>query len=504
MSLVHSPRARTLVMLSWVAAATVGGAAVTHAQRDKCDVQDDNSSDLMGAHLFLGRATDPKNTNQAQKDSLLRQGVASLTASKFNEQKELGRDFLLGEALSLEAANPNINPVGPRGSYGFKTDSASTIDIIAKADTLMNIIASKKKECQDLADRVRQQAYVPLTNAALSDLNSKNYAQADTLARRALEIYTKSPYAYSALGSVDITKQDYPGAKENFQKVISLSGTDTTYRKLKDIAMYNLAVVSSTIADDSAKSPNHKMLADSAVVAWKAYQQADPSNPNAQAGLTHALQASGDTAQANALYSDMINNPSKYTDQQLFQSAIAAAQAKDENAAVKLFSLGLKTNPYFSTALYYVANSEFNNGQVDSLMPTIRRLVSIDPNNPDAYRILAGAYQLRARDATDPKLKRAYQDSIVVALKKYQQPKVGVTVTNFADDGQHVSVSGRIQNFTDSSHTYTPQFSFIDPQGNVVGTKGSSPVTVGPKQTGTFQLSTDARGAVAYKYAPLD
>jgi tetratricopeptide (TPR) repeat protein len=505
MSLLDSPRFRALVTLGW-AAATLGVASAAHAQRgkqDKCDVGDDNSSEAMGGRLFLSRVTDPKMTNQAQKDSLLRQAVTSLTSTKMDEQKDFGRDYLLAEALVLEAADTAIDPVGQRGSFGFKRDSAVQVDILATADTLLSTLATKKPDCAATADNMRQQAYVPLTNAALGEINAHNYGRADTLAHRAVSIYTKSPYVYNALGSVDITKKDYTGAKENFEKVVSLSASDTNYRKLKNVAMYNLAVVSSTLAD-TTKGSDHQAAADSAVTAWKAYAAANPSDPNAQAGLTHALQASGDTAQAKALYSDMLSNPSKYTEMQLFQSAIAAAQAKDEVTAVKLFQDGMKTNPYFREALYYVANSEFNNGQIDSLMPTVRRLVSIDPNNPDDYRLLAGAYQLRARDATDPKIKRAMQDSTLQALKKFQAPKVGLTVTNFANDGQHMSIAGKIENFSDSARTYTPKFSFIDATGNIVGSKDASPVTVRPKQTGTFALSADVKGAVAYKYAPLD
>ncbi len=506
MSLVDSSRLRTKVALA-LAVASLGVASSAQAQKNNknaCDVGDDQSSESMGGRLFLSRATDPK-APQAQKDSLARQAVGSLTSTKLNEQKDFGRDYLLAEALVLQAADTGLSPVGPRGSYGFKSDSATQVDILAMADTLLTTLAEKKPECATQADNMRQQAYVPLTNAALANLNSHNYGHADTLAHRAVAIYTKSPYVYNALGSVAITKRDYVTAKENFNKVITLAGTDTTVRQLKKVAMYNLAVVSSTLADSLKGTPQHQAMADSAVTAWKAYQAAYPTDPNAQAGLTHALQASGDTTQAKALYSDMLNNPSKYTNMQLFNSAISAAQAKDEPTAVKLFQEGMKTNPYFREALYYVANSQFNNGQVDSLMPTVRRLVAIDPNNPDDYRLLAGAYQLRSRDAKDLKMKREMQDSTLEALKKYKEPKVSLTITNFADDGEHVALTGRLANFdTAQAHTFQPKFSFIDANGNVVGTKDADPVNVPAKGTATFQVSAAVKGAVAYKYAPLN
>ncbi len=512
MSLVDSSRLRTMVALA-LAVASLGVASSAQAQKNSknaCDVGDDQSSESMGGRLFLSRATDPK-APQAQKDSLARQAVGSLTSTKLNEQKDFGRDYLLAEALVLQAADTGLSPIGPRGSYGFKGDSGTQVDILATADTLLTTLAEKKPECATQADNMRQQAYVPLTNAALGNLNSKNYGHADTLAHRAVSIYSKSPYVYNALGSVAITRHDYASAKENFTKVIALAGTDTTVRQLKKVAMYNYAVVSSALADSLKGTPQHQGVADSAVTAWKAYQAAYPTDPNAQAGLTHALQASGDSTQAKALYADMLNNPNKYTNMQLFNSAISAAQAKDEPTAVKLFQEGMKTNPYFREALYYVANSQFNNGQIDSLMPTVRRLIAVDPNNPDDYRLLAGAYQLRSRDATDPKLKRAMQDSTLAALKKFQQPKVGLVITNFANDGEHITLAGRLANYDSAAaHPFAPKFTFLDASGNVVGTKDADPVNVPPGQnaknpgTATFQVSAAVKGAVAYKYAPLD
>jgi Flp pilus assembly protein TadD len=506
MSAFNSSRFRALITFAW-AAASIAGVSTLHAQKGKrnnCDVGDDNSSESMGGRLFLSRVTDPKMTNQTTKDSLLRQAVGSMTGSKLNANKDFGRDYLLGEALVLEAANPNTATVGPRSSFGFKQDADQQVDILATADTLLSALAKGKPDCADMADNMRLQAYVPLTNASLAEINNKNYAKADTLAHRAVSIYTKSPYVYNALGSVALTRNDLASAKQNYQQVIALSGTDTTYRKLKNVAMYNLAVVASQLADGEKGKPDHQVMADSAVLAWKAYQAVNPADANAQAGLTHALQASGDTTQANQLYSDMLNNPSKYNDVQLFQSAIAAAQGQNETMALRLFQLGLKTNPFFREGLYFVANSEFNNGQIDSLMPTVRRLIAVDPNNPDDYRLLAGAYQMRTRDATDPKVKKAMADSTLAALKKFKQPTVSLTITNFAHDGDHMAVGGKIQNLSDSTHVYTAKFSFIDATGNVVSSKDAAPVTVPAKATGTFEISTTAPGAISYKYAPLD
>ncbi len=494
-----------------VLVALCGGALLTGSSRlqaqKKCNVEDDNSSESQAGRLFLSRATDPKVKDQAQKDSSIRQAVGAMGA-KFNPNKEFGRDFYLGEALVLEAANPN-NPVeGSRSQFGFKSDQdpSGHINILAYADTLLNDLAKGRPECALLADQVRLQAYPPLTNAAIQALQDTQYARADTLARRAEMVYQKSPYVYNVLAGVDVRRNDLQGAVDNYNKVIALSGDSANYKKIKPIAMYNLAVVRTSLAE-AATGSDKKDKGDSAVAAWKAYQAATvgdaTAQSNAQAGLTHALQISGDSAAAAGLYADMVNNPAKYTDIQLFQSAIAATRANDQNDAMKLFQAGLQKNPYFRDGLYYVANTEFNNGQIDSLMPTVRRLLSVDPNNPEDYRLLAGAYQLRQREAKDPKMKRALGDSIVSALSKYQKPSVKLTVTNYTNDGSKIAVGGMIENLSDSAHTYTPKFQFLDAGGNVVGSADSPPVQVPAKGTGKFNVAANASNAIAYKYEPL-
>ena len=508
MSAFESPRLRQLIMLACFSASLAAGSSALAQRAKRCDAADDESTELIGGRLALGRVLDPKNKemSQSSKDTLSRQAVGSL-GGKFNPAKEFGRDYYLAEALVLLAANPNTNPVGSRGSFGYKQDTATTVDILATADTLLMALVKGKPDCGDQADAIRQQAYVPLTNTALGELNAKNYGHADTLALRAVSIYQKSPYVYAVLGGVGYMNKDYPGAKQAYQRIIIITGTDTAknMRALRSQALRNLAAISDAVVLTTPdSSPSKKAAGDSAVAAWKAFVQAEPGNPDAQAGLTHALQVSGDTAAANQLFADMLNNASKYSAEQIFQSAANAARDRNEVVAVKLFQLGLKANPYYREALYYVANIEFNKGQIDSLMPTVRRLVSVDPNGVDDYRLLAGAYQIRQRNAKDPKVQKAMADSILQALYKFQQPKVGVVVTTVEHDGDHMRIAGRIENKDSTSHTYTPKFSFLDINGEVVGSKDGATVTVGPKQIGMFDITADIAKAVSYKYAPLD
>jgi tetratricopeptide (TPR) repeat protein len=465
-----------------------------------CTIDQDNGAEALSGRLFLSRVTDPK-TGADEKAKSLRQAVGTL-GGKYDRNKDLGRDYLFGEALVLFAAEPGAPMVGPRSSYGFKDDPTGTIDILQTADSLITLVETAHPECAQQTSAVRQQAYVPLVNASIQNLNSGQVDSASANAQRAASIYKKSPYVYNVLAGVAVKKTDYPTAAQNYRQVILLAGTDSNYKKLRTGAMYNLAVVTTSLAD-AATGADKKAKSDSAIQLWHEYIAANPSDPNGQAGLTNAMQSSGDTAAAGQLYSDMTANPGKYTDIQLFQSAVAAAKGNRENDALKLFEAGLVKNPFYNQALVYVCNAYFNANQPDKLFPAVRRLVDVDPADSDNYRLLAGAYQIRSKSETGA-AQKASRDSLVAALTKWKHPTVQVSVTRVLHDGDKMAVSGTLNNLTAVSKTYTLKFQFIDVTGKVLGTQDVPPLTVAAHGSQPFEVTATQPGVIAYKYSPLD
>ena len=134
------------------AATSVVTAPVLSAQKkgDKngapaCTIDNDNGAEAMSGRLFLSRVTDPK-TTAADRAKELRQAVGTL-GGKYDRTKDVGRDYLLGEALVLFASEPGTPLVGPRSSYGFKDDPSGTIDVLASADTVLTVIETTHPEC---------------------------------------------------------------------------------------------------------------------------------------------------------------------------------------------------------------------------------------------------------------------------------------------------------------------------------------------------------------------
>ncbi len=500
------PRFR-MAFIVLCAGTSVVAAPVASAQKkgDKnaapaCAVDNDNGAEALSGRLFLSRATDPK-TSADDKGKALRQAVGTL-GGKYDRNKDIGRDYLFGEALVLFTTEPATPLVGPRSTYGFKDDPTGTVDVLATADTVLTILETTHPECASQASAVRQQAYVPLVNASIGALNAGNTDSAGAMAQRALMIYKKSPYVYNVLAGVAVKKTDYATAQQQYRQVIAVAGTDTLYKKLKTGAMYNLAVVTTSLAD-AASGPDKKAKSDSAVQLWKDYVAANPGDPNGQAGLTNALQSSGDSAAAGQLFSDMTANPQKYTDIQLFQSGVAAAKANRQSNALKLFEAGLVKNPFYNQALVYVSNEYFNAGQLDKLFPAVRRLVDVDPADSDNYRLLAGAYQIRSKAETGA-AQKADRDSLVAALTKWKHPTSQVSVSRVLHDGDKMQISGKISNLTTAAKTYNLKFQFLDVSGKVLGSQDAPPLAVPPGGSQPFDVSATVPGVIAYKYLPIE
>jgi len=255
---------------------------------------------------------------------------------------------------------------------------------------------------------------------------------------------------------------------------------------------------------DAATGDQKKEFAKQSADAWTQYLQMNPNDADAKGALARAQSSAGDTAAVTQAYADMIANPDKYTDLQLFQAGFAASRANREAEAEKLFNAGLKLNPYFRDALYYVAAGYFNQKRADTLFPLARKLVDIDPNNADNWRLLAGAYQIRANgEPTKPVARKADVDSTMTFLSKSKTLPLQLRVTKFAKDGDKLTVGGTVANSGAKPDSLTIKFQFIDKNGQTLATQ-SVPVSVAAGGTQQFETSVTQPGIASFKYAPLE
>jgi hypothetical protein len=79
---------------------------------------------------------------------------------------------------------------------------------------------------------------------------------------------------------------------------------------------------------------------------------------------------------------------------------------------------------------------------------------------------------------------------------------VSLKVTSSAFGKENVKIAGTVENRSDTQKSFDVKFDVLNATGATVGT-GSTTVDVAPKSTGSFSLEIAAKGAVAWKNAPL-
>ncbi|HET7623534.1 MAG TPA: FxLYD domain-containing protein, partial [Gemmatimonadaceae bacterium] len=209
-----------------------------------------------------------------------------------------------------------------------------------------------------------------------------------------------------------------------------------------------------------------------------------------------------DTESLAAVWTDMAANPSNYKPEQLYDAGVKAYAAEKYDQAVKLMELGEQGNPYLRPGLFNLANAYWKNNQFDKMVPVARKLVEIDPDNPDNYQLVAIGYQGMQKAATDPKLQKQYSDSVSKYVVASDKLPVKVTFTSFTNDSAKHTVEGKVDNLGAQPKKVTLSVQFVDKSGNVVDTQTAA-LDLKPNGSAPFTVTSSGAGIVAYKYEPV-
>jgi tetratricopeptide (TPR) repeat protein len=278
--------------------------------------------------------------------------------------------------------------------------------------------------------------------------------------------------------------------------------------QIRNQVMYNYAVLLAAQADMQS-GDQQKETARKAVAAYKTFLEAYPNDEqrtNAQAGMGRMLASLGDTAAVATVFSEMLSDPSKYTDSQLLEGGTNAFNASRFDAAAKLFEAVLQRNPYYRDALFNLANTYWSQNQWDKMMPVAQRLSQVDPNNQDAWQLLAIAYKGRgdvAKAAKNQALERAMYDTAVKHVERKNALMSRIAFTLFSHDGPKHVLRGTVENASAKAATYTVRFEFLDKDGKAVAAKEVTVGPVEPKKTAPFMVEVNQAGIVSFRYAPF-
>ncbi|MGQ0712433.1 MAG: tetratricopeptide repeat protein [Gemmatimonadaceae bacterium] len=476
-----------------------------------CKVETDKPGQLKTAKNAMARAIagigDPmKSATDAIKE-------LDKNGAKIRGQNDVGYNMILGQAYTWLLARPGQSAVVRRGDIGFTTDAAAPLDLLVAADSAFDIVERASPECVSETEGYRRPAWEPLANSAAELINNDQLDSAETLIKRADILYQGSPHTSYFTAIIAQKRNDLPGAIAANKRTLDMISAEAAAKdegtgQIRNQVMYNYALLLSTKADADTGAAQ-KASAKAAADAFKAFIDAYPGDEqrtSAQARMGRMLAVLGDTAAVAIVFSEMLADPSKYTEVQLLESGTNAFNASRFDAAAKLFEAVLERNPYYRDALFNLANTYWSQQAWDKMLPVAKRLAEVDPNNQDVWQLLAIAYKGRgdiAKAAKNLALERAMYDTAVKNVERKNAINSRVAFTHFTHDGPKHTLRGTIENASTRPATYTVKFEFLDNQGTPVVAKEVTVGPVEPKKSAPFAVEVNQTGIVAFRYTPF-
>jgi len=481
-----------------LAAATLS--APLGAQAPVCRLETGKPFQLSSARIYLNKALG--STKDDEKPTHLRNSVNVLTTDAGKINNAAGRQWLLGKTLVLWSERPGMASIVTRSQVGYTENPSGKIDLLVAADSAFDAVESLAPQCADSVGIFRRRPYAKFYNAAIAQYNAKSYDSSLVLLRRAT-VLIETPGSFNLMSNIAMARGDTAGYEAALKRSVATTETDSVTVKIRRQAMLNLAITSQSRAlgqQGGAKTA----LMQQAIGYYQMYLKEVPGDATAQSNLAAALNASGQGATATTIniYEAMLDNPGKFTSLQLLEAGSVSASAKRTQDAMRLLEAGLKGNPNHRDGLFNLANLYFAANDAERLGPVVRKLVEVDPNSSDNWRLYAGQYQIRQKKGTDRE-KKAFTDSLIRYVERSNNIKVKVSGLQLTHSGTKHTLSGMVNN--DGAASITPDMTvqFLDANGAVVATQKVAVGTVPAKGTTRFATTVDQPGIAAYRYTEI-
>ena len=473
------------------------------AQGATCSIKTDKPDEVKSAMTAVTIAQIGGRPEDVQKK--LKGAVTSLTTnpSKFKDN-QAGHDYVLGQTLLRLAAQYPDSTMINKGSVGYVDGKDQQVNLLAAADTLFNNLEKSNPDCATDIASYRLEAMRPMAIRLSSLINTDSVSTQEAVLKRLVAIDSKSALSLYFQGMVAQRKKDPATAADFFVRGAALMpadvGADSNLKAALELGAAQMTRIASSAKTGEEKKAGMLKAAD----LYKKFLADFPkstSAPDAQTGLASALSSSGDAQSVSALWDQMLANPAAYSDAQLYDAGTQAFTMNQPAAATKLMDAAQKANPWLRPGLYNAANVYWKAGDFDRMLAASKKLTAIDPNNPDEYQLLALAYQGKSKATKDPKIVKAYNDSLNVAFAASEKVKAKVTFESFAKGDKPV-LKGAIENIGTTPQKGTLKLQFVNASGAPVTTQ-TVDFALAPKEKMPFSLTGDGAAIVAYKYDPI-
>ena len=453
----------------------------------------------------------------------------------------LGRDFLTAQFFTL--AIENGGELQTRDALGMPGNKDDKIDLLHYTDSLFTIVVAGDPKCAAEVKEWRMyKPYMAHIQAGYKAITDGKNDVAIAEGKRALVISRDGAQAYDVLWRAAKNTNDQDGVITNLTLAADRLQGDTTNASVRANLMFNLGRVQQDFASQAAE-PKKSELQRGAAKTYLALMQEYPTSeeaPFAMQGIGIAAAVTKDEALNVAALALIKASPSKFSGPSLAQAGVIATRTGKPSDAVALFEAATKSNPYSRDYIYNFAAMLYEAKRPSEMVPVVKKLLTIDPSNPDNVMLFAYAFKGQSDSVNDNFLKKAQKDSAArfvkadLATKKLLRDSITVwrreynrlidsvtTYSKLSDEMPHkfayteldmgrdkVSVKGTIENRAKTARTFTIIFEFLGKDGMVVGT---STANVGPVAAGASgEVSAELKPAegskldvVGVRYAAL-
>lgn len=466
-----------------------------------CDVEQLQPQQLAMASIARNKVVSAASPEEGLK------GVRDAFKQVFDKataQNPLGRDYIAAQFMIL--AIEFGGEVQTRGNLNMPGDKNQPVDLIVAADSLLDLVVAAKPGCKEEIAQWRE--YKPFANRVKMAYDAMNAGQVDSAmasARRAMILSEDAAAPYDVLWRLAAKNNDEEGQIKNLRITVDKLAADTANAKARANLMFNLGRIQQGFADNATGARKMELFkgASEAYLQVVSEYPASDEAPFAINGISVAWALTNDSTDAIKALAAAKANAAKMGDVALAQAGIIATRLSRGADAAELFKAASNANPYSRDYLYNTAAALFDLRRSADMLPIVKRLVELDPSNPDNTLLFAYAYKGLADSTADAALKKTYTDSAVAYNMKADAMRTKVIYTAFERGRESTRLEGEIENRGNAPRSFTVEFEFLDSTGAVVDKKS---VTVGPvasNQTGTFKIELERGGVAGVRYAPI-
>jgi tetratricopeptide (TPR) repeat protein len=422
----------------------------------------------MGSGEQLEQGESPRETDETD--------AAEEALEDAAEAAEGARNALYQAALeSAEAAiaADSTNPL----AWRLAADAAVGLEEYQEADRYLTRAEELRPVYQLQTRSLREQTWLELYNEAIPLVNAGEYEQAAEVFEGAHAMYKERPEVMITLGQI------YGQLREHDRSLELLAMAQEVVDEADPAQMDSTVIASWREQAASIPMTRAQVLADAGRTeeAVEAFRQLAADNPEdllISRNLATLLLQAGRNEEAFDVYDRMLQmeglGPEDY-----YSIGVGYYQGEQYERAAEAFGMAADVAVNLRDAIEMQARSLQIDSAYSEIPAVAERWIELDPNNQNAYIILAQA----ANQLGDAE--RAQE--LVAAIEGLAVTMDNLQMRRFPDGG--AQVTGGLKNVSlDPGTPVQIEFSFYDAAGNVLGTQSTTVTTGQAEMVETFQV----------------